>query len=261
MARKYSGYSNIVSGKTLDPYAAALIARMTAAGEAPSVEHAAAINTCIVSLRVAGLFETQYDVLVVTRGHGAASTKMNWIGNFCNGTGMNGVTFTDNVGYSGNGLTQYINTNYTPSVNGILYTQDNASFTLKKSGTAINSIQGCEAYTEIGIGNLGGIRINNGAGFFITDAYALAALDGYMSINRMSNLDCNYHYNNSTVQKNMNSVALANIIEFNILRTNRANKIYCSASEINELYALGKSISQVSFLTFQEIFNTYFASI
>ena len=43
MSRKYSGYSNIVSGKTLDPYAVALIARMTAAGEAPSAGHAAAI--------------------------------------------------------------------------------------------------------------------------------------------------------------------------------------------------------------------------
>ena len=61
--RKKVQFINSYRFASVDPYAADLIARMTAAGEPPSAGQAAAINTCIVSLRLASLFETQYDVL------------------------------------------------------------------------------------------------------------------------------------------------------------------------------------------------------
>ena len=59
-----------------------------AAGERPSTTRQTAINNCIVSLKANGLFDTQFDVLVVTRGSGVNSTKLNWIKDSSNALGV-----------------------------------------------------------------------------------------------------------------------------------------------------------------------------
>lgn len=257
MSRKYSGYSNIVSGKTLDPYAGALIARMTAVGEAPSAGQAAAINTCIVSLRIAGLFETQNDVLVVTRGYGVNSTKMNWLGNYCNATGINNPTYTANVGYRSNASTSYINSNYNPSVNGVLYIQNNASFGIKTNSVFNNLIYwgGYDTFSETLLGKRYGSNE-------YTSAYTINNLGNYYLTNRNNNANQQLYNNNLTETTNINSINTPNInLYLLVTNQNGVLSVLTPITQFIELYNFGKSISLANFQTFQTIFNTYFASI
>lgn len=65
-------------------------------------------------------------------------------------TAVNSPTFTPNVGYQGNGSTSYLNTNFTPSTQGVKYTQNSASlFVYCRTNSAVDTLEigGIESYT------------------------------------------------------------------------------------------------------------------
>lgn len=272
--KHYSAYSNIVSGTTpssYDTYALALINRMIAAGETPSAGQKTAINTCIVALRAASLFETQFDDLVLTRGHGLLSTKMNWISNNYNATGVNNPVFTDNAGYNTTG-TQYLNTNFNPTAVGGLYTQNDASWGFKSSGTMGTG-------TKInGVLDTGILCYH---GVFASEAFNAAAdtggvptvlaAAGYNCCSRALNNKWFIYTNASsaevsaaagTAAAGYNSTGRPNRNFYQLCANNAGTAAYFSTStEIQEAYWFGKSMSQAQFLAFQTILNTYFTSI
>ncbi len=63
-------------------------------------------------------------------------------------TEINSITWTAFLGYTGNGTTMSINSNFTPSTNGVNYTLNNASFGL------YNRTEGALASYEIGVNGL-----------------------------------------------------------------------------------------------------------
>ena len=54
-------------------------------------------------------------------------------------TAVNSPTFTANQGYTGNGTTNYLNTNYNPTTNGVKYTLDSASLYVYSRTNVSNS--------------------------------------------------------------------------------------------------------------------------
>jgi len=61
------------------------------------------------------------DVLVICGTSDTLASLLNFKGNYCNGTPVNNPTFTANQGWTGNGTSSYINTNFSPSENGVNY--------------------------------------------------------------------------------------------------------------------------------------------
>jgi len=246
-----------------DPYANSLINRMILTGETPTVQRQNAINTCITNLRANGLFETQFDNLVVTRGYGINSTKMNWISNNFNAVGVSNLTYTAGVGYNSDGTSSYLNTKYIPSVHGNLFKLNDACFIIKESGTipVNNTIHGA---VSIDIGIQHGTQLHAGSPSWSrmnsTSTTGGQYTNGYTAVTRSSSSVYTL-LNNSTLSNfNCDSSGLPTI-EMYILSVNYSNVYTCSSTEKNELYAMGKSISQSQFLIFQNIMNTYFNSI
>ena len=249
----------------LDPAAAALIARMVAAGETPTAARQAAINTCIVSLKANGLFDTQFDDLVVTRAHGPYSGLMNWIGNTTNGSAINSPTFTANVGYNSNGTSSYLKSNYNAHTQGVLFTVNDAGFGFKISGTITSglmgvnrSVAGGQDSTFISTGSL-----TNGSAI---NSYELSgshiAVVGYNMNSRYDSAHYNVMRNSNIYNITANSNGITNN-QMYLLNLNNPDgtNYYCNALLILEVYWMGKSMTQNQFNTFQTIMNAYFASL
>jgi hypothetical protein len=267
MGNTYSAYSNIVNGTTFDSYAVALINRMIAAGETPSAGQKTAINTCIVQLRAASFFETQFDALVITRGHGAQSTKMNWISNNYNASGVNNPVFTDNAGYNTTG-TQYINTNFNPTSVGGLYTQNNASWGYKSSGNLGSGTKLHGTYPDVYAyrGVFGAAAFNAAV-----DTPLTSAATGYNCLSRALSNKWFVYINSSSVEVSVaggasagasNSTGRPNQNFYQLALNNAGTAAsFSTSTEILEAYWFGESMTQAQFLSFQTILNTYFASI
>jgi hypothetical protein len=257
----YSEYSDVNTITTT--YAQDLILRMIDAGEELTVARKAAITTCINSLRATSLFETQFDDLIVTRGKGLSSTKLNWINHNFTALGVaNGgiLTYTEDIGYHSDGTNSYIRTLYTPSTNGSLYKLNDACFLLKTSGT-------------IGAGSRGVGMVGSGGDYscHINDTYVRLNSSVYQSSPRVIGYDCITRNNNTKVQHHQNAgTAELNIASAHVpdkemlvlaLKLSGVPAQFNNTTEVLEIYAFGKFLSQADFLVFQGIMNTYFAAL
>jgi hypothetical protein len=103
----------------------AWIARVVAEGGSVTTAEAIAVNTLTNSIPI-----EEFDRLWV---HGlqnqiAARTSIANAATADLITNVNSTTFTAGQGFTGNGTTMYLNTNYNPAVDGVKYTQNSASF-------------------------------------------------------------------------------------------------------------------------------------
>jgi len=104
---------NTISWPSLDPAAAALIARMS---PAPSAARAIVINNLIVALKAADIW-AYLDILYITAAFSSQSARLNWINSSYTLTPVSAPTFVVDRGYSGDGSTNYLDTGYVPSGN------------------------------------------------------------------------------------------------------------------------------------------------
>lgn len=112
-------------GASYDPDAAALFARMAAAGEDPTGDRKALYNSLIVSLKAAGTFWSSCQAVYVMAAHGAASARLNWKGvSAYDLTGVNSPTFTTDRGYQSDGSSSYLDSGYNPLTVNAVFTQD-----------------------------------------------------------------------------------------------------------------------------------------
>jgi hypothetical protein len=77
-----SSFSSPVSIYVTDYDAQNIIARMTALSETPSAARQTNIDTTIKALKAQNMYSSQFDDLLITRGHGANSYKLNLINQF-----------------------------------------------------------------------------------------------------------------------------------------------------------------------------------
>lgn len=110
-------------GASLDADAATLIAAMTTTPDSTRQGH---INTLITGLKADGVW-AKLDELWVMAAHAEQAALLGWK-RAKDLTAVNAPTFEVDRGFTGNGTTSYLNTNYVPSTDGVQYTLNDASF-------------------------------------------------------------------------------------------------------------------------------------
>lgn len=101
--------------------AATLVAAMSSA---PDDTRKGQIDTCIGAIKTAGAW-TKLDCLWLWAGHDSQAGLLDWK-RLSDATAVNSPTFTTDRGFTGDGSTSYINTNFTPSTDGVNYTLNSA---------------------------------------------------------------------------------------------------------------------------------------
>ena len=241
-----------------DAASVALFARMDAVGETQTDARKTAIDTAIVALKTANLFDTRFDAMWVTRGSGESSTKMNWIKDTHNLTkvGAGTLTYTENVGYDGDGSCA-LTTNYKPSAQAFLYTQNSASFIIKISGTA----EAAAGYGALNNPRLLFLSTNNRINCDTSGGTVKEV--GYNGLARNSATEFKQYKNAATADIAGNSTGLPvdTVALMAVYNEGAASYLYNATTEVLEFAALGAYISQAEFLTIQGIINAYIASL
>lgn len=122
--------------------ALALFSRMTVQ---PDITRKILINSCIVSLKSAGVW-SKLDCLYLSAAHDAQAARRNWISDNFNLSTVNAPTFTTDRGYAGDGTTSYLNTGWKPAGSS-LYTESSAVI-----GSWINAGTNAAASTKSSMG-------------------------------------------------------------------------------------------------------------
>jgi hypothetical protein len=115
-----------VLSAAIDADARAWQAAVVTAGGAVSAPQLARVDVCIRGLKADGI----WPLLDRFWPYGLAETSTQALIDFkarAAATAVNSPTFTAFRGYQGNGSTSYINSNYTPSTNGVQHTQNSGS--------------------------------------------------------------------------------------------------------------------------------------
>jgi hypothetical protein len=244
-----------------------LIDREIVALETPTDLNKLSTNWTIASLKALSLFETQFDVVVLTRGTGLESTKLNWVKAAHPALGVpNGgtLTFTPDVGYHSDGTKSYLRTQYNPLDDGILFQKDNACFIIKTGG-ALDAVavhmHGC---ADVGVN---GVIIAGGSGGWDNQRINCAVTPtsfsyvlGWNCLLRSSSSNISLIRNATKTDKVANSTNVPDI-EAYILRINFATPFYTPTTEYNECYAFGKNITQANFDLFRTIVDLFYTTL
>lgn len=91
--------------------ALALFARFTTP---PDDARKVVINNLIVALKGAGVW-AKFDAFYMMAGADAQAARRNWIADIYNPTAVSSPTFTADRGYTGNGSSSYLNSNFNPA--------------------------------------------------------------------------------------------------------------------------------------------------
>lgn len=112
-----SSGSGLVGGSGTDPGAAAYFAAVTAAGGTISPARQVLYNNFFTSMRAAGLL-TLFDRLWIFAAANAATAKIDLVA-LQTATPINGPTFTVDRGYTGDGLSSYLDSGFIASSGGV----------------------------------------------------------------------------------------------------------------------------------------------
>lgn len=104
------------------PQSVALFARFTTP---PTPSRKIIINNYIKALISSGVWQ-KFDALYVMAAADSQAARRNWVQDAFNLTGISSPTFSTDLGYSGNGTTSYLTTNFSPSTNGVQYLLNSA---------------------------------------------------------------------------------------------------------------------------------------
>jgi hypothetical protein len=134
-----------------NPDALALFARMSVQ---PSDDEKQIYSDAIDSLQKHGIWDS-LDYIYSFGVHTEQAALLNWI--TPTNTAINvGATFDDYFGFTGNGSSSYVNSNYNPLQEGVKYTQSNAIL-----GISMDSVSGIGAYHGATIGTASTFVIPN----------------------------------------------------------------------------------------------------
>ena len=165
----------ILGGSRFHPYYRAILNRALSLGYTlPTSSQQALQNQLVLWLVNKGIW-SKLDILYILATNGSSDfSRINWINpSLFELTAVNSPTFTSNQGWAGNATTSYLDTGWTPSVNGVNFTLNDASFGCKiNSGSASQSWveMGCAATTNIHSSYIHG-RISGTVGVRINDDF------------------------------------------------------------------------------------------
>lgn len=124
----WAGLTDIVGFAYEDEYQAILDRATTLGYTLPSDAVKLKQNTLLTSLKSTGVWAKLDVFYVFAQDGGSAFGTLNWKNPNANqSTLVNAPTFVSNGGFTGNGTSSYIDTNFNPATQGVQYTQNNAS--------------------------------------------------------------------------------------------------------------------------------------
>jgi hypothetical protein len=257
----YSLYNRLpfVVGESFDADYQAILNRATTLGYTlPSASVQVKQNTLLTSMKADGVW-AKLDVFYVFAQDGSAEFgTLNWKNPNANqSTLVNAPTFVSNGGFTGNGTSSYIDTNFNPATQGVQYTQNNASryfFTHAISTTALrfDGILSSNRNTMVrGLTN--SQRINAGTNTSLVALDFTAAVNT-KSLHRTSATDITVYNDTTAVSTTQLSAAMDSVNQFILRSGSQYGGHTCAA------YAMGASmITEHS--NFINDWNTYKSSL
>jgi hypothetical protein len=218
----------------------------------PSTAQRLKQNTLLSSLKSAGAW-TKLDTFVNFATDGSSAFALIDWKRLTQYTAVNSPTFTTNEGFTGNGTSSYINTNFNPTVGTNKYLLNNASryiYTLN----VVNIFDGVELSVENRIGTTGTAqRINQGSGV-INSAYSFTTGAGMKSIHRTSSTNVELFSGTTQASRTATSFSIVNANQLisRSLLTYSANRV--------SMYAMGASLVTEN-TAFVNAYNTYISSL
>jgi len=167
-------------------------------------------NKLLLDLKTAGIWNKLDSFRVYATDGSSSYALIDWK-RLVLCTAVNSPTFTTNVGYRGNATSSYINSNFTPSTNGVNYTLNSASiFAYISAVRTVGQIQAYQGASGVGqliiaagTNGIGESYINSTTGVFNNTTGI-----GFQLVNRTNSTTLNVYYQGAL--QNTNS-AIASI--------------------------------------------------
>jgi len=244
------------NGVAFDTDYQAILSRATTLGYTlPSVSQRIKQNALVLSLKAGGIW-TKLDVLYIFANDGGASFgTLNWKAPTLNqSTLVNTPTFTANQGFTGNGTSSYIDTNFNPSTSGVQYQLNSASryaWVFTASGTGVDGVAGNNA-NRLSFSNVSQ-NINNGA---TGGAVGVLSGAGMKSIHRPTSNSLEVYQGTTLSLSSVTaSTSVYNVSNQLVLLANNAY-----GGHTISMYAMGASLVAEN-TAFVNAFNTYITSL
>jgi len=153
-----SANSNAITVASFDSDYQAILNKGTSLGYTlPSDSVKLKQNTLLTNMKVDGVWAKLDVFYVFAQDGGSAFATLNWKNPNANQANITtSPTFTSNQGFTGNGTSSYIDTNYNPSTQGVNYTLNNASMyffphAFGTSGLAMTGTSGADNRIQLGV--------------------------------------------------------------------------------------------------------------
>jgi hypothetical protein len=248
------GINGIIASSSFDEDYQAVLAYGNTFAVLPSAAQQFKQNKLIVDLKAAGIWQ-KLDTFAMFATDGNSNYALIDWKKLVTYTNVNACTFGTNGGFTGNGTSAYIDTNFNPSIGTNNYTLNDASrFAWVDNIGANNQIDGTNT-----IRNTMSINNATSAGRINQDTTAQNIAvnflgNGFKAINRISNTSCVFFNNTTRTDTTSVSVIVSNATQW-ILRqaSNYGN------SRIR-FYAMGSSLVSQN-TDFYNAVNTYMTTI
>ena len=150
------------------------------------------IDRTIKELKAFGIWY-RLDRLFVLAAHAQQPALLDWINSTRSATAVNSPTFTADEGFTGNGTTSYINSNYNPNSEAINYSLNSAVIGAYVRGTAADAgivvgFSDAASFSQIvprTTGDITAMRLNSGG----STTTASTDASGWWAINRASSAE------------------------------------------------------------------------
>lgn len=247
----------LFQGSTFDASYQAVLNYATSLGYTlPSSAQQVKQNKLIVDLKAGGVWNKLDTFAVFANDGGSNFGLIDWK-RLTLYTAFNSPTFTTNEGFTGNGTSAYIDTNFNPATQGVNYTLNNASryyYHFSGTGTLVNDgVSTSGTYNSIRNGGTQQNFINGTA--ILSATFTFSTTKGVKSIHRTSLTDVAL-FNDKTVG-NRTAVSQASLTSTNQLILRRGTNYGA-----NEVSAYGMGASMISENdAFVDALNTYINSL
>jgi hypothetical protein len=216
-------------------------------------------NKLVVDLKNAGIW-TRLDTFAVFATDGDEDFALIDWKRLTQYTAVNSPTFTTNVGFSGNGTSAYVNTNFNPSTSGVNYTLNNASRIMYGDFPSDGGFNESAANTGDNVtrsSTLPRQRINQGSANLLNNTPTNWTGNNVLrSINRTSSTNVIMFGNLSQV----NTTGLSTTISNNTQWILAGNGGFSSSANIFKIYGMGSSLVSENTDLYNAL-NTYITSI
>jgi hypothetical protein len=222
----------------------------------PTVSQRLKQSILLNSLKTGGIW-TKLDTFVNFATDGSSAFALIDWKRLVQYTAVNSPTFTTNQGFTGNGTSSYISTNFNAVTQGTNYIQDNASryvYMFAASGTGALDGKSVASINNMTRASTGNQRINQGTTGLVGGSFDFTTTQGMKSIHRTSST--NVELFNGTTQASR--TALSAGMNSNSQFVLRSGSVY--GAHTISMYANGASLVSEN-TAFVNAFNTYITSI